>query len=71
MPLHTAGEKKHWQKKAQSLSKDVQRLMATGDDALELREENHALKYRIEVTQCCSVAVTCCGLILFLCGCFL
>jgi len=41
-------EKKHWQKKAQSLSKDVQRLMGTGDEAMELREENHNLKYRIE-----------------------
>ena len=43
------GEKKHWQKNAQSLSKDVQRLMATSDESMQLREEIHELKFRVEV----------------------
>jgi hypothetical protein len=43
------GESKHWQRKAQSLSKDLQRLMSTGNDVMSLKEDNIRLSNRVEV----------------------
>jgi len=43
------GERKHWQKKAQSLSKDMQKMLNVGADVAQLREENGRLIFRIEV----------------------
>jgi len=42
------GERKHWQKKAQSLSKDMQRMIQTSSDVAQLKEENGRLVHRIE-----------------------
>lgn len=41
-------ERKHWQRKATSLSKDLQKLMSNGTDLVQLREENLSLAAKVE-----------------------
>lgn len=41
-------ENKHWQRMAQNLSKDVQKLSGTAD-TVHIREENARLQRRLEV----------------------
>ena len=55
------GERKHWQSKAQSLSKDMQRMMALAADLVALREEHGRVQHRLEVR---TVGGTCCGALL-------
>ena len=52
------GERKHWQSKAQSLSKDMQRMMSLAADIVQLREENSRIRHRLEVI----------GLLTYLCN---
>mmetsp|Transcript_38389 Transcript_38389/g.39064 ORF Transcript_38389/g.39064 Transcript_38389/m.39064 type:complete len:290 (+) Transcript_38389:410-1279(+) len=42
------GERKHWQSKAQSLSKDMQRMMGLAADLVQLKEENERVQHRLE-----------------------
>jgi hypothetical protein len=44
----TLEENKHWQRMAQNLSKDVQKMSGSGD-TVHLREENTRLQRRLEV----------------------
>jgi len=50
LSVNFAGERKHWQKKAQSLSKDMQKMLNVGADVAQLKEENARLVFRIEVS---------------------
>ena len=46
-----ADEKKHWQRKAQSYSKELVRHNTKGEDITQLREHNLSLKTRVEVSK--------------------